>query len=111
TLSCIYLFIPSKIVISNMTIGEATISGEFRNIDREEKWEKWWRDAKGNSHIKGDPFIYDRTRFRLTSQSYNIAGIEIDQNGMTLPSVLHLISLSPDSTGAIWQCEIPTGIN
>src|ERR1700676_1624465 len=111
TLSYIYFFIPSKIVISNVTTAKATIFGEFRNINQEEKWENWWRDANGKSHIKGDPFTYNGTIFRLANHSYNVAGIEIDHNGMKLSSVLHLISFSLDSTGAVWQCEIPTGIN
>jgi hypothetical protein len=111
TLSCIYFFIPSKIVISSITTAKATIFGEFRNISQEENWEKWWRDGDGKSHVKADPFTYNGTRFRITNHSYNVAGIEIDQNGIKLPSVLHLISFTLDSTGAIWQCETPASIN
>ncbi len=111
TLLCIYLFIPSKIVISSLSGAQATINGEFRYINQEENWEKWWRDPDGKPHMKGDPFIYNGTAFRLTKQSNNIAGIEIVQKGIKLQSILHLISFSLDSTGTVWQCEFPSAYN
>jgi hypothetical protein len=111
SISCIGLFFPFQISLSGMATAHAPISGESRCLLREEKWEKWWRDASGLRHIKGEPFTYNGTSFRLTGQSYNTAGIEIDHNGMKLPSILHLISFGPDSTVAIWQCEFPAVTN
>jgi hypothetical protein len=102
-------WIPAKIVLSNISTAQATISGEFRYIGREENWEEWWRNADGSSHVAGRPFSYLGTEFRLISQSSNIAGIEIRQDGLTMTSVLSLVSFSHDSTGAIWQTEIPAG--
>jgi hypothetical protein len=109
TLLSTYIFIPAKIAISRISIAEVTKTAEFRYISQGDKWEKWWRDARGNPHRKGEPFTYNRTIFRLTEVQNNIAGIEIEQDGFKWESILHLVSLKKDSTGAIWQCEIPAG--
>jgi hypothetical protein len=105
----IYIFIPAKIVISRIITSEVTMPGEFRMVSREEKWEKWWRNSEGKPHVKGEPFTYNRSVFRITSNRDNITGIEIEQDGMKLQSVLHLISFKSDSTGAIWECEMHAG--
>ncbi len=109
TVGCIYFFIPAKIVLSNISTAQATISGEFRYIGQEENWEKWWRNDDGSSHTAGMPFTYNGTIFRLNRQFNNVAGIEIQRDGIKIQSVLNLISFSHDSTGAVWQCEIPAG--
>jgi hypothetical protein len=111
SISCIGLFVPSKISLSCIATAHVPISGESTCLFREEKWERWWRDASGLRHIKGEPFTFNGTSFRLTGQSYNAAGIEIDHNGMKLPSILHFISFGQDSTAAIWQCEFPAVTN
>jgi len=111
TVSCVYLFIPSKIVISTIISSQATINGEFRYISSEEKWPRWWQDSDGKPHRPGDPFTYNETSFRLIKHSYNVVGIEIEQNGLKLPSIIHLVSFKIDSTVAIWQGELPAGKN
>jgi hypothetical protein len=107
----IYIFIPGKIVITDVSSAEATITGEFRYMGQEENWEKWWLDENGKSHVKGEPFTYGNCAFQITRQSYNAIGIDIRQKGETIPSFLHLISYEIDSTGAVWSCEIPPTYN
>ncbi len=107
----IYIFIPAKIVISNISSAEATITGEFRYMSQEENWEKWWRDEKGKSHVKGKPFTYGANEFRISRRSYNAVGIDIRQDGTDIPSFMHLISYEIDSTGAVWACEMPSTFN
>jgi hypothetical protein len=107
----IYIFIPAKIVITNISSAEATITGEFRYISLEENWEKWWRDADGKSHIKGEPFTFGKNEFRINRKSYNAVGIDIRQNSADIPSFINLISYAIDSTGAVWACEIPSTLN
>jgi len=110
-LGCIYLFIPANIVISSISTAQATISGEFRYIGQEDNWKKWWRNEDGKSHQEGEPFSYNGTTFHLNRQLNNIVGIEIGYGGIKFQSVLHLISFSYDSTGLVWQFEIPAGNN
>jgi hypothetical protein len=107
----IYIFIPAKIVITNISSAEATITGEFRYISQEENWEKWWRDAEGKSHNKGEPFTYGINEFRISKRSYNAVGIDIRQEGADIPSFINLISYAIDSTGAVWACEMPSTFN
>ena len=105
------MIIPAKIVISDISLAEATITGEFRFINQTEKWGQWWRDANGKSHVPDSPFTYNGAEFRLAKQTHNVVGIEIEEKGETVQSVLHLISINKDSTVAIWKCELPTGNN
>jgi hypothetical protein len=107
----IYIFIPAKIVITNISSAEATITGEYRYISQEENWEKWWRDADGNTHKKGEPFTFGTNEFRINRRSYNAVGINIRQSGTNIPSFLNLISFAIDSTGAVWACEMPSTNN
>jgi hypothetical protein len=107
----VYIFIPAKIVISDISSAEATITGEFRYMSQEENWEKWWRDADGKSHRKGEPFTFGTNEFRINRRSYNAVGIDIRQEGTVIPSSLNLISFALDSTGAVWSCEMPSTIN
>jgi hypothetical protein len=107
----IYFFIPAKIVITNISSAEATITGEFRYISQEENWEKWWRDADGKTHSPGEPFRYGTSEFRINRRSYNAVGIDIRQDGGNFPSFLNLISYAIDSTGAVWACETPSTVN
>jgi hypothetical protein len=109
TLGCIYFFIPAKIAISKISTAKATITGEFRYLSQEGNWEKWWRDADGKAHKKGSPFEFNGTVFRVNRQLTNIAGIEIELKDLKYQSVIHLMSFSKDSTGAIWQCDIDAG--
>jgi hypothetical protein len=106
-----YFIIPAKIVISNISSAEATVTGEFRYIGQEENWEKWWRDSNGKSHVKGEPFTYGDSEFRLNRQAYNAVGIDIKQGGTKIPSIISLVSFALDSTGAVWTCEIPPTSN
>jgi hypothetical protein len=107
----VYIFIPAKIVITDIRSAQATITGEFRYISQEENWEKWWRDADGKSHQKGEPFMFGTNEFRINKRSYNAVGIEIGHNGTDFTSFLNLISFATDSTGAVWTCETPSTFN
>ena len=109
TIICIYLFIPAKIVLSKITITRTTISAASRFLSREEYWDKWWRNSDGLRHAKNTPFTFNEAEFKLDHRSANAAGIRILSGKLMLNSVLSLISFATDSTGAIWQCELPAG--
>jgi hypothetical protein len=111
TVSAIYIFTPSKIIISSISSARGNIFGEFRTITQEDKWEKWWRDENEKPHSAGEPFMYSGSSFHLVKYSYHVAGIEISQRGLKLQSILRLISFRMDSTAVVWQCEIPMGMN
>jgi hypothetical protein len=111
TFLSIYIFIPSKILISKFIVSGLPIAAEFRYISKQDNWEKWWRDAGGKSHHPGEPFTYNGSVFRLRQLGYNVVGIEIEQDGIVLQSEMDLVSLSRDSTWTRWNCQWPTGNN
>jgi hypothetical protein len=111
TLGCIYIFIPGKIAISDISNAKATITGEFRYISQEENWQKWWRNAGGSTYIKGSPFQFNGTVFKINRVLNNVVGIEIEVEDIKIQSVFHLIAFTKDSTGAFWQCDINAGNN
>ncbi len=110
-LAFIYIFVPSGVEIAVLTGAQATIHGEFRSINQEEKWAHWWRDEKGHPPAKGAPFTYNGTIFRLKKQASNTVQIQIEQGGMRLESILQLLSFSMDSTGAAWTLKMPATNN
>jgi len=110
-IAAIYIFIPAKIIITNISSAEATIPGEFRYLGQEENWEKWWQDANGKSHVRGEPFKYGNFRYHISKQAYNSVGVEMERNGNKIPSTISLVSYALDSTGAIWSCETTATVN
>lgn len=111
TVGCIYLLIPANIDISCISSAKATLSAEFRYISREESWERWWRNAGGQGHTRGQGFEYNGTIFRLTGQDHNFVHIEVEHGGLKLETILTLISFSKDSTGTVWHTALKAGNN
>lgn len=107
TITCIYIFIPAKIVISVLSKAETTSEGEYRIISQEEKWEKWWRNPKGGMHVPGNPFLYNETKFHITRTGHNAVGVELDRREKKYQSLIYLMPIGHDSVGAIWRCEMP----
>ena len=106
TISCIYIFIPAKIIVSGLSKAETSSEGEYRIISDESKWNKWWRDAEGKKHQAGNPFLYNGSRFKIIKTGNDAVAIEIDRSGEKNEVLIHLITFS-DSIGAIWRCELP----
>jgi hypothetical protein len=111
TFLSIYVFIPSKIAITSTTASGVSISAAFRIISQQNNWEKWWKDSNGKSHIPGEPFSFNGTTFRITRNAYNVTGIEIKQDDLTLESELALISVKKDSIWVLWNGQLPSGNN
>jgi hypothetical protein len=111
TILIIYIFIPSKIVISEVISSNTPASAEFRFVSQKGRWEKWWRDENGKAHNKNEPFTYNGVIFRLTRLGFNVAGIEIEKDGITIESEMQLLSPKRDTTWTIWRCEMPESNN
>ncbi len=111
TITCIYIFIPAKIVVSQLGTSQTTMEAEYRFISQEYQWQKWWKGADGKMHVPGNPFTYRGTTYNITREVNNAVGVEINRGGITYHSILHLIALGQDSIGAIWRCELPVSRN
>jgi effector-binding domain-containing protein len=106
TITCIYIFIPAKIVISVLSKAETTTEGEYRIISQEAKWERWWRDPEGGMHVPGNPFLYNETKFHIIKTGHNAVGVELDRQKEKYQSLIYLMPIGHDSVGAIWRCEM-----
>lgn len=111
TVLSVYIFIPSNINIAGVTASRAPISAAFRYISRQDQWGKWWKDSSGKPHIQGTPYSFDGSTFRLTQAGYNLADIEIEQDGIVIQSKLTLLAISTDSIWALWNGQFPAGNN
>jgi hypothetical protein len=107
TILSIYIFIPSKIVISAASMSRAPISAAFRNMASQENWEKWWKDSNGKPHIQGEPYTFNGLSFQVSRTGYNVAGIEIRQDNLVIQSELVFLSGGRDSTWAFWKGNLP----
>jgi hypothetical protein len=111
TFLCIYVFIPAKIVIAKIAFLHATINGSYRSLTDNEKWEQWWHDSNNRPYVKGGPYSYNGSDFKLGNLSNNVAGIDIRKGGLELNSIINLVSLGPDSTAMLWQCDLTASNN
>jgi len=111
TIACIYIFIPEKMVVSKLMTAKVTIDGAARFLSDEKNWEKWWRDEHSKVHEKGKPYSFNTATYQLTSFRDKGIGIQIRDQGLTINSLISLVTLTKDSTLIFWQCEIPGSNN
>lgn len=103
----IYIFIPARLEVVQITSIACTISGAYRTISSPEKWTLWWPGARS----QGDTLQYKSNSFAITKTLMNTLEIRIQHNEQPLNSTLHLLPLTGDSTNITWQCSILSGIN
>lgn len=105
--ACIYLFIPARLNIVQITPINCTTPGAFRALASPDKWKVWWPGAP-EQH---DSLRFQHTSFVLTKTLINTFEIRVHNNESPVNSILHLIPLPGDSTLIKWDCSYPTGIN
>jgi hypothetical protein len=103
----IYLFIPARLEIVQITPINCTTPGAFRNMVSEEKWKKWWPGSSWHHNI----YQFQNSGFVITKKLMNTLEISIQQKGMNLNSTLYLLPVSVDSTNIRWTCSYTTSIN
>lgn len=112
-LICVYVFIPSTIDISNVTMAKATRDGTFRTIATKQEWEKWWNYGLHNKGKASNNtlFSYNGYVYNLTESGYSSAIISIHHTNKTINSKLSILQLATDSIAIIWQCTPQTTAN
>ena len=113
-LICIYLFIPSTLLVSKVTPLNCTVNGTYRVLSDEAEWHNWC--SKDSSTIENSKL--DISRFRYGSNSYLIStklrnSVEVFISGshFQYPSSINLFPSKKDSAIAVWECKIPTSWN
>jgi hypothetical protein len=116
-LASIYIFIPSRIGISNMVILSCTKNGADRFLMNDDNWKKWWpgtvqsntnNPAEGNSNTS---FLYNDDSFVIEKKNFGWTTISIKHYGNKTNSRLNIASLGRDTILIEWQCELPKLLN
>lgn len=105
-LACIYLFIPARLDIVQITPINCTTNGAYRALATAEKWKAWWPE----SPVQNDLLRFQNTSYDVTRTLMNTFEVRI-HNEIPVNSTLQLIPLTGDSTLTRWTCSYPTGIN
>src|SRR5476649_1763275 len=98
-----YLFIPSQLTISAVTIIKTTDNGTERFLMNNSKWPVWWnygnKDSAAQTKQSGPVFGINGDSLLLTEKFYKSANIQIRHKGQKIDSKIVMIRLDLDSTG------------
>lgn len=103
----IYIFIPARLNIVQITPVTGTVPGVYRVLTNGQKWQVWWPGTRAN----GNAFVFNNTSFTVTKKLLNTLEIDIDQNGQPLNSTLHIFPVAGDTITLNWSCSFATGTN
>jgi hypothetical protein len=108
-LACIYLLIPSKILIQQTLTIPTNARGFQRTFLEDRIWEQWWPEGK----IK-DTAGMKQTGFLLNSRKYTIVEKRMSSiilcadHADSAKAVLYFISPRPDSVKLVLEAEVAT---
>lgn len=111
-ITCIYIFIPSTLTVSNVVLIHFTSTGANRFLMDKAGWQKWLPGSSQNINNDTDSTLtYDGTEFILSGRFYNAAEIGIVKNSNRYNSRLTLIPILNDSVAIQWETTITGGAN
>ncbi|MBO9199452.1 MULTISPECIES: hypothetical protein [Niastella] len=102
----IYLFIPARLDIVQVTPVNCTTPGAYRNMATVEKWKKWWPGSSWHSNT----FTFQKGNYVISKMLLNTLEINIRHEDLSINSMLHLLPTG-DSTNIQWTCIYPTSLN
>jgi hypothetical protein len=106
-LASIYIFIPGRLNIIQITPVNCTTPGAYRHMATPDKWKNWWpRTASDTNTLR-----YKNNSFEITKTLINTLKITILHNSLPINSTLHLIPVTGDSTNIEWSCHFTSGLN
>lgn len=103
----VYVFIPARLNIVQITPINCTVTGAYRVLSSNDKWQQWWPGQQSNSNT----FNYNNTSFTINKRLNNSLEISIQQDDQMLNSTLHVFPAGGDSASINWACDIATGNN
>ena len=103
----IYLFIPARIDIVQITPVNCTLPGAYRNMATAEKWKNWWPGSSWHSNS----FQFQEGSYAITKKLLNTLEIGIHHYKSSIKSTLHLLPAGGDSINIQWTCSYPTALN
>jgi hypothetical protein len=99
-IACIYIFIPSNISVSAITIANAPIGSVYRCVNNEKTWQQ--KLMSNNSLFK---------EFTINSTIQNTVDVVLYDGNDTINTKLILIFPGGDSTIIHWDCLLGAGTN
>jgi hypothetical protein len=112
SLSCIYIFIPSTINISDIITANATRDGTYRMIASKNEWKRWWKYRATEKDLSTDiTFNNNGYNYSLLEPGFNSALISIEHQNKTVATKMSLLQFETDSIAVMWQCDLHATIN
>ncbi|HTF30463.1 MAG TPA: hypothetical protein VK625_16535, partial [Flavitalea sp.] len=98
----VYLFIPSRLIISEKGIAKCSLPAAKRLVFDGSNWQAWKR---------ADSLSEDAYRYQLTNTFYSKTDVIISNKSESWQTVLMLVPFGIDSIGVEWKDTIATGNN
>lgn len=105
-IASVYIFIPSKPVISSTVILDASNDAVFRVLLSDDHWQKWWPGEKKDGQL-----IFSDNRFTIEKQMFQAIGIDINTKSDQYNSSMILLPLKNDSTEVEWKLTTQSPMN
>jgi hypothetical protein len=100
--AAVYLFIPSKLIISEVGIVNCSLPAAQRFLFEQKHWPDW---------IDYDSLNAAGKRYQVTNTTFTRTDINIDSDSESYTTTLQLIPFNIDSTGIEWGDTLYTGNN
>ncbi len=109
----VYVFIPSKITFSKVSIINKKNSIVSRLLLNESYWQKWWPSANADRTTAETKkyFFYKKNIYVLEKTMMNAGQISISGPQYSLHSLITVISVNDDSAAISWKSEMPVSHN
>ncbi len=108
--SCMYILIPAKLVISSSALIETTPGGFDSCLHNLKKWAEWW-PGKKEKKTDDSTFNYNGYSYRLLEAYTDGGKVVISSGKLSLATRIQTISRGRDSLLAEWAMLLPTSNN
>ncbi len=102
-LTAVYVFIPSRLKVTESTVIKVSINAANRILLDENKWHQWWPGT--------ETFTFNNQKYRLNKVIFNGVELEIFFSNDSLTSQIQLVPVKIDSTAFEWSGELNNSIN
>jgi hypothetical protein len=106
-LAGIYIFIPARLDIVQITPVNCTVNGAYRTMAATNNWHAWWPGTQSDSNT----LHFQNGTWQITQKLMNTLEIHIQYTNIAVNSALYLLPVAIDSTTLQWKCSIATGAN
>jgi hypothetical protein len=111
----IYLFIPSKMTISIISLVSRPSNPVFRNLSFENKWRQWFpvdsARSSANGSGMGTGFFYKEYVYRNIKPVNSAVSVTVSDGTDSINTNILIFQIPGDSTVIRWESNISTGLN